>query len=71
MGVLKISIYGLSSPDFIGLLLLQQYYSYLSNIISTASNMKYSSNGGASEDSRQPMPPGTRPKEPRYVKTTK
>ncbi|KAH9644048.1 hypothetical protein HF086_004309 [Spodoptera exigua] len=30
----------------------------------SSSNMKYSSNGGASEDSRQPMPPGTRPKEP-------
>ncbi|XP_035453387.1 scaffold attachment factor B1 isoform X1 [Spodoptera frugiperda] len=30
----------------------------------SSGNMKYSSNGGASEDSRQPMPPGTRPKEP-------
>ncbi|KPJ10793.1 SAFB-like transcription modulator [Papilio machaon] len=30
----------------------------------TASNMKYPSNGSASDDTRQPMPPGTRPKEP-------
>ncbi|XP_026735565.1 SAFB-like transcription modulator isoform X1 [Trichoplusia ni] len=30
----------------------------------SSANMKYSSNGGTSEDSRQPMPPGTRPKEP-------
>lgn len=30
----------------------------------SSGNMKYASNGGASEDSRQPMPPGTRPKEP-------
>lgn len=30
----------------------------------SSGNIKYSSNGGATEDSRQPMPPGTRPKEP-------
>ncbi|CAB3238377.1 unnamed protein product [Arctia plantaginis] len=30
----------------------------------SSGNMKYSTNGGANEDSRQPMPPGTRPKEP-------
>ncbi|XP_030030156.1 scaffold attachment factor B2 isoform X1 [Manduca sexta] len=30
----------------------------------SSSNMKYSSNGGGGDDARQPMPPGTRPKEP-------
>ncbi|CAH4034727.1 unnamed protein product [Pieris brassicae] len=30
----------------------------------SSSNMKYPSNGTSNDDSRQPMPPGTRPKEP-------
>ncbi|KAJ0172250.1 hypothetical protein K1T71_012223 [Dendrolimus kikuchii] len=30
----------------------------------SSSNMKYSSNGGAAEDTRQPIPPSSRPKEP-------
>ncbi|XP_053615707.1 SAFB-like transcription modulator isoform X3 [Plodia interpunctella] len=30
----------------------------------SSSNMKYPSNGNTNDDSRQPMPPGTRPKEP-------
>ncbi|XP_013166229.1 PREDICTED: scaffold attachment factor B1-like isoform X1 [Papilio xuthus] len=30
----------------------------------SSSNMKYPSNGSTSDDTRQPMPPGTRPKEP-------